>query len=196
MTTYTTITDWSFQFGDHPHCTNFVPALNNTYSEDIEPAAVSRVFTNNIRTIIAVNVITVLQTTVIDTILVLFRGNYTVVALIVNQMLLFGYFGNPAQKFPILSAGIVTTVLNTNITANKTAVIIVLNMALIFVDCNNFNVMDFTGLSLTGPVCHINAPTAPGIVGEDEGAGTATGATPPTAAQVVAAAAVTANDAN
>ena len=50
--------------------------------------------------------------------------------------------------------------------------------------------MDFDGISLTGPVCHIRTSTAPGVVG----AGAATGAAPLTQAQVVVAAtAVTAN---
>ena len=54
-----------------------------------------------------------------------------------------------------------------------------------------YTVMDFDGLS-TGPICHINAAITPGVVG----AGTATGATPPTVTQLAATAAVNANAAN
>ena len=54
--------------------------------------------------------------------------------------------------------------------------------------------MDFTGLSLTGPICPIYAPTAPCVVGT--GAGATAGATLLTAAQVVATTVVTVNPTN
>ena len=59
-------------------------------------------------------------------------------------------------------------------------------------DPNNFTVMDFGGLFLTSPICHINTATAPGVVGAATYAAAAL-----TPAHVAAtAAAVTTNAAN
>ena len=49
------------------------------------------------------------------------------------------------------------------------------------------------GLLITGPVCHINDPTAPGVIAVSDGA--TARAIPLTAAQVVVAAVVTVNTA-
>ena len=73
----------------------------------------------------------------------------------------------------------------------KLVLFLKVNTAPVFVDCARFTVIDLFGLSL-GPIRHINAATAPGVVD----AGATTGATPLTPAQIVAAAAVTANATN
>ena len=52
--------------------------------------------------------------------------------------------------------------------------------------------MNFDRISINDPVCHVNAGTAPGVIG----AGAANGTTPLTPAQVIAAAVVTANATN
>ena len=67
-----------------------------------------------------------------------------------------------------------------------------LNTTSVFVDPNMFTVMDFDGLSTTGPVCHVNVNLAPGIVG----ASAIARAAPLNPAQVIATAAVAANAAN
>ena len=56
--------------------------------------------------------------------------------------------------------------------------------------------MDFSGLLLTGPVCHINLATAPGVIGAGAGAATYAAATALTPVQATAAAAVNAAAAN
>ena len=58
-----------------------------------------------------------------------------------------------------------TKVLNVSLVATRTVVVIQLIPAPVFVDCNNFNVMDFTGFFLIGPFCHINAATGRGVIG-------------------------------
>ena len=120
----------------------------------------------------------------------------------------FAYGGNPGKKFPIQTANTVATALQAVVAATHVTVVFQLNTTSIYVNPNNFGVSNFTGLSLTGLVCHINAATAPapapapapGVVGvgvgTGTGTGTGTGATSPTAAQVVAVATVTTNAAN
>ena len=116
----------------------------------------------------------------------------TAIAPIINNMLLLGNFRNPVQKYTIWSPSTLTTALITTVANNETSVVFKVNTAPVFVDCARFTVMDFAGLNITGSVHHINTHTTPGVVG----AGIATGTTPSTTAQVVTAAAVTANAAN
>ena len=81
--------------------------------------------------------------------------------------------------------------MNVSVAANKTAIVIQLNPAQVFVDPHNFTVMNFTGISLTGLILHINNIA-------DAGTGPATYATVTALmpAKVAAAAAVTATAAN
>ena len=111
-------------------------------------------------------------------------------------MLLFIFCVNPVQKHLIRSTGTVTTSLTTAVAANLHLFTIRLNTASIFVDPHNFTVITFGGLSLTGPISHINVGTGPGVVGTAMYAA-ATVLTPAqVAAATAAAAAVTANAAN
>ena len=88
-----------------------------------------------------------------------------IVAPIINQMLLFGYFGQPDRKYPLCSTATLTKALNVSVATNTTDVVVPLNPALAFVDPDNFAVMNFTGTSLSGSVRHINVTTAPDVVG-------------------------------
>ena len=66
-------------------------------------------------------------------------------------------------------------------------------LASVFVDRKDFAAVNFTCTSLAGPVCHINMAgdgTSPGVVGAT------TGATPPTADQIVTTGVATTNAAN
>ena len=84
-----------------------------------------------------------------------------------------------------------TAALNAVLVSNATSGVIKIGSAPVFVDCNNFNVMDFADLSLN-PIYHINAPTAPGVVA----ASVTAGATPPTATQFSTTAVITAKAVN
>ena len=101
MVDYTSLTDWSFKFANHPHCEPFGVALNNPYYEDFDNPVVDGFFTNTNRTLVTADAITVLHSAIIDIIMISSTADCTVVAPIINQMLLFGFFGNPAQKYPI-----------------------------------------------------------------------------------------------
>ena len=79
--------------------------------------------------------------------------------------------------------------MNAIIANNSTIVILKINTAPVFVDCNMFTVLDFDGLNITGPICHLHTGTALGVVG----ASATTEVTPLTPAQVITTAAVTAN---
>ena len=58
-----------------------------------------------------------------------------------------------------------TKALNVTIAATKTVIVIQLNLAPVYIDTNDFSVMDFTGISITGPVRYLNiAGTAHGVV--------------------------------
>ena len=194
MTNYTTITDYSFKFCDHPFCPIFSNSLNNMYAEPFENTVTDQLFTNANKTTVVNDALVVIRSGIIDTIFILSTADRTIVSSSVNQMHLFAFDGNPHRKFPVWSPNTITTYFNAVIGAGHTYAIFQLNTASVFVDPNNFTVLDFVGLSLSSPVRHINAASAPGVL--DAGAGTATGSTPPTDAQVIAAAIVTAKATN
>ena len=143
MTDFTPITDWSFKFANHPHCPAVVIALNNTYAEDVEAAAIDSIFTDANRTVVVANVINVIRGAIVDTILLLSSDDQTVVAPIINHTPLFGLFSNPSQKIALPSAGSFSSTLNATITATKTGIVVWINTASIWVDCSTYNAMNF-----------------------------------------------------
>ena len=76
----------------------------------------------------------------------------TVVAPIVNGVLLFLRVGNPQRKYPLRTTGTMTTALTACVASAVPQVMIMLNPATVFVDPGNFTVMDFGGTSLTGRI--------------------------------------------
>ena len=109
-------------------------------------------------------------------------------------MLLFRNFGTSSKRFLIRSLAIFATALDAIVAMNATSVVIKLNTVPVFVDYNMFTVLDFDGLSINGPVCHINTGTASGVVGTGACAGAcaATGDISLTPAQIIATAAAAA----
>ena len=101
MSNSTTLTAYNFNFGDHTLCPMFSITLNNTYAELFETSVVNRLFTDANKTAVATDAILIIWTAVIDTILISSTADQTVVAPIVNQMLIFVFGGNPIQKFLI-----------------------------------------------------------------------------------------------
>ena len=156
MTDYATITDVSFCFSDHPTCPVFSNALNNTYSEPLADDVVGGLFTNSGRTTVIADVIPALRTAIVNTVMISSTADRTVVALIINCMLLFVRAGNSLRKLPIWSTGTFTTALNSTVAANHHFVVIRLNPATVFVDPHNFTVMNSGGLSLVVPIRHID----------------------------------------
>ena len=195
MTDFTSITDWSFQFPVHLHCKTYHATLNDIYSEPLEPAVVDNLFTTVAKTTVTPNAIATIRAGIVNTIRVTSTADRIVIVPIINQMLIFATCGTPTKRFPIRSPATFTAALNATIAAVHATRVIRFSTTLIYVDCNNFDAMIFTGISLTGPICDINftvAGTDPGVVG----AATYAAATVPTPAQVAAAAIVTANAAN
>ena len=133
MSDYTSITDWSFKFANHPHCLQFILALNNTYAEDLDDAAIVLIFTNAHRMIVTTDPIPILWAAIVDVIMISSTVDRAVVVQIINQMLLFAFIGNPGQKYPFCSAVTITKALNMIVAANKTSVVIQLNPVQIFV---------------------------------------------------------------
>ena len=98
MTDYTPINDWSFKFSTHPIQPRFSNGLNNTYSENFDDATIATFFTTPARTVIAPTSVILLQTAIVDTVLLTSTADRTVVAPIFDQMLLFANFGNPLRR--------------------------------------------------------------------------------------------------
>ena len=107
-----------------------------------------------------------------------------------NHLTCLGFSKVLNNTYIIWSTGTVTTALNAYIVAYQTYVLLHLNPATVFVDPNNFTVMDFGGLSLTGPIGHINVAGAGTGLGGPVTYATVTALTP---AKIAAAAAVTTN---
>ena len=145
MTDYTTINYFSFSFGDHPTCPAFSDALNNTYSEPFANTIAVRFFTNARRTTVAPDIITVLREAIIDTVLISSIADRTVVAPIINSMLLFAKCDNPSRKFPLQLPGTVTTAFDANVATPSNYFLIRLNPATFLIDPHNFTVMIFCG---------------------------------------------------
>ena len=171
MTSFIAITNYSYKFRENPHCANFHNTLNNTYVQPFESSDVNRFFTDARKTAITANIITIMRSAIIDTILLSSQADITVTAPIVNHMLLFGYFGIPVQKFPIQSPGTVYTALNAALAGNSTTVIIQINTASHFVNCDTFNCMNFDSIYINVSVLHIG-----GSAGTGTGTGTGAGA--------------------
>ena len=197
MTNFTTITQYSFEFGPHPTCCTFGIALNNSYAEDFEHAVVATFFTDAAMTTVVFNVIPVIRAAIVDIVLFSSTVNRTVAVPIINHMPLFGHCGNPQQKFAIRSLATFTTSLEAVVAATQTILVIKLNSASVGLDGDNYDVMDFDWISTTGPVRHINSATHSGVVGAAAAAAAVSAAAvlSPAAAAVAAAAATAANQA-
>ena len=169
MTDYTPIIDWSYVFAPHPHSETYHSGLNDLYSEPFDSAVVDALFTTAAKTIIAPNVIATVRAGVVDTVLLSSSADRTVVLPVINQMLLFMVCGIPGKRFPLRSPATFTTALDATIVSGHTTMIVRLSTTPIYVDCDNFDAMNFTGISLTGPI----RPTAPGT-GTVTGTGAAT----------------------
>ena len=184
MTNYTAIPGYCFEFGAHPTCKTFATALNNSYAEDFDTAVVASFFTDPSKTTVTPNLIFVIREAIIATVLLSSTADRTVVAPIINRMPLFGQFGTPPRKFPIRSPSTFTSALDAvQTTAQHMYVVIRLNTASLWLDSDNYNVMDFDRISITGPVCPITIATHPGVSGAAAG---------PAAVAAAAAAAVSA----
>ena len=132
MTNYTTITDYPFKFCDHPLCSNFSNSLNNTYAEPFENTVIDWFFTNANKTAVANDVIAVIRTAIIDTILVSSTTDRIVFVPIINQILLFAFGENPNQNFSVQTTNTITTYFNTVVTDGHTTVVFQLNTASFF----------------------------------------------------------------
>ena len=101
MATFTSITAIDFKFGDHPLCPLFSSSLNDTYSEPFEQGVIDSIFTDNTKTTVAPDVVPLLHAAIIDVIMISTTAAQTVVAPIINSVLLFAYAGHLLCKFPI-----------------------------------------------------------------------------------------------
>ena len=183
MANYASIMDISFCFSDHPTYPAFSKALNDTYAEPFAVPAVASLFTDAGCTTVVPDVVPVLCAAIIDTIMISSTADQTIVALIINGMLLFVKAGTPPRKIPIWSTGTMTTTLTTYVASNQTYVLLNINPATVFVDPTTFTIMNFGGTTLTGPI----RPTAL-RTGTGTGAGTsAAAAITPTQAATAAA---------
>ena len=152
MANYTSITDLVFAFSKHPTCINFSKALNNTYSEPLDAPVLTSLFTDAGRTAVVPDVVPVLRAAIINTIMLSSTADRTVVAPMINSMLLFLKVGNPPRKYPVRSTGTLTTALTAHVTSATPIVLLHVNPSTVFVDTDHFTIMDFGGLSLIRPV--------------------------------------------
>ena len=180
MTDYTPINDWTLKFSDHPLFSRLSSGLNNTYSKDFNDTIVARLFTNQSRIIVATDAVTNIRAAIVNTILVTSKADRPVVNPIINQMLLFGNFGNPPHRYPVRTPATLTKILNVSLATNKTTVVIMVNLTPIFVDTHVFNLMDFTGI-LVSPITSTTTPTGAGA-GANAAAAAGTTITPTQAA--------------
>ena len=131
---------------------------------------VATYFNDAARTTVVPNVVTVIQNAIIDTVLLSSPATRPTVAPIINQLPLFGKFGNPQRRFAIHSTSTLTSALDATIADVGTQVVFSLNTAAVWVDIDTFNVMTFDRISITGPVSPINVTNNPGVVGTNAAA--------------------------
>ena len=108
--------------------------MNHTYSEQIATTAVPPVFTNATPPTVATNAIAAIRDEIIETILLTSIIDRTVIAPIINKILLSAYFGNPVQTYVIQSPSTLNITLISAVVNNETSVVFEVNTAPVFVD--------------------------------------------------------------
>ena len=96
------------------------------------------VFTNVTRATVSVDAIAGIRNEIIDTILLTSTANRTVVAPIINHMLLSIKQGNPVRKYAVRTPSTLTTALNAVVAATGTRVVFHLNTTPVFVNPNTY----------------------------------------------------------
>ena len=186
MTNFVAITDYSFQFSQHPHCEQFSDILNNTYAEPFEDTTITTLFIDAYCTAVSTNIIALLRAAIITILGATSQTDHAIIAPIMNSLIFSVHVGN--QQSPLRTPIIVCKALTTTKNTNKTVVLVCLNTLSLHFDCTRFNVMNFNGILIHGPVF------APGVA--TAGATATAGFTPLNATQVFAAATVTTTAAN
>lgn len=127
------------------------------------------VFTNVGQTTIAADVVTSIRTAIIGIIEAISHADCTMIAPIINSLIISSINGNMAHCSLFHTPVTVRNALVAAIGANQSSVVVVLITVSLFIDCNYFNIMDFDGVSITKPVQHININAAPDVVGATAG---------------------------
>lgn len=182
MTSFTPFINWSFEFASHVTCPTYHVALDNVYSKPFKHAFVATLFTDANRTAVVPDVITVFQASIVNAILFISPAARTVIAPIIKQMILFYLTTHNTCRFPLRSPATMTAAFNNFLATNDTSVVMHVATTPVYINCDNFDAMLFTGISLTGPIRHIK------IVGTGAGATTYVAAATQTPAQIAASA--------
>ena len=93
------------------------------YSEQIKTTTIAPIFTNTNPPTVATNAISTFRDTIIDTTLLTSTADCTVIAPIINTMLLLGNFGTPVRKYAIRSPSTLNTALIAAFANNETSVV-------------------------------------------------------------------------
>ena len=161
MTNIVAITKYSYKFNPHPHSQTLADVLNNMYSEPFEDTTIDTFFTTAGRTTLATDIIVLLRAAIIDIIEATSQANHTVIAPIINSLILSVHVGN--QRFPLRTPATFTKSLLAVTTASKSAVVMSLNTVSLQVDCSRFNVLTFDGISIHGPVAGVGTSPAAAV---------------------------------
>ena len=94
-------------------------------------------FTDANQTTVVANIIAVIRTGIVDTILQTSTADRAVTTPVINQMLLFCRCGPNTKRFPLRSAATITAALTAFLATNVTSVFIRIATTPLYVECNN-----------------------------------------------------------
>lgn len=123
--------------------------LNNTYSEKLEDATTTTLFTDASRTAVADDIFKTICTSIIDLIVPNGQADCSTVAPIVNHMAIYRYCGKSERQYPLRSPTNLATALTQTVNLKKYFLVIYLSTSTLFIDTNTYNPYDFTGFSTT-----------------------------------------------
>ena len=99
-------------------------SLNNMYSEQFDDAVAVSFFTDAVRTLVDPDAVTKIKKAIIDSIDSYSQANRTVIAPIINSLLLFAMVGKTQLQYPLQSTSTLTTALIATLAMNQNYLIV------------------------------------------------------------------------
>ena len=159
---FTPITEYAFKFATHHQSPTLEASLNNTYLEKFDDANTVSFFTDAARTLVDSNTVTKIRNAIINSIDSYSQANRTIIASIINIIIIFTMVGKPQQRYPLRSTLMLTTALTTTLVMNQNYLIVYLNTTSLSI-APTHNPITFSGISTFVIVSNANLAAAPTV---------------------------------
>ena len=167
--------------------------MNNLYSDTLDNATVTSLFTDESRTTVAPDAITKMRLAIIDSMVPDSTADPVTVAQIVNSLTLYAYSGRPSRRFKLRAPSNLEALLQSTVDIQQDNIEIRLSTSSLFVNPDDFNPISFSGISIhplpaVAAITVGTAPTTTAAAATATATATATAANAAVAANAVAAA--------